>query len=116
MVFWCDLVYDLIRGPVKETNKMSQGGDHPENHGISSHWWFGDPRPLRKTHPNPSKSQGPVIVRETIKDSLNSLCVFVSMLRFNFCIDSTLPTILAHADSSYQIRLSGPRDPVINGV
>ena len=24
---------------------------------ISSSWWFGDPRPLRKTHPNPSLSR-----------------------------------------------------------
>jgi len=24
----------------------------------SQNWWFGDPRPLRKTHPNPSKKQG----------------------------------------------------------
>ena len=29
------------------------------------------------------------------------------MLRFNFCIDSTLPTILAHADNSYQTRKAG---------
>ena len=30
----------------------------PKNHGISSHWWFGDPRPLRTTHPNPSENLG----------------------------------------------------------
>ena len=29
----------------------------------SQNWWFGDPRPLRKTHPNPSFSQGPEIRR-----------------------------------------------------
>ena len=30
----------------------------------SQNWWFGDPRPLRNTHPNPSFLQGPVILRE----------------------------------------------------
>ena len=36
---------------------------YPKNHGISSHWWFGDPRPLLYTKHNPSNSQGPVILR-----------------------------------------------------
>ena len=27
---------------------------YPKNHGISSHWWFGNPRTLRKTGSNPS--------------------------------------------------------------
>jgi len=34
----------------------------PKNHGISSSWWLGDPRPLPKTHPNPSVAGLPVIL------------------------------------------------------
>ena len=29
----------------------------------SQNWWFGDPRTLRNTHPNPSISKGPMILR-----------------------------------------------------
>ena len=35
----------------------------PKNHGISSSWWFGDPKePCKKPIPTPQKSQGPVIL------------------------------------------------------
>ena len=30
----------------------------------SQNWWFGDPRTLRHTHPNPSFLEGPIILRE----------------------------------------------------
>ena len=36
----------------------------PKNHGISKLVGTGDPRPLPKTHPNPSRLQGPVILRD----------------------------------------------------
>ncbi len=36
---------------------------HPKNHGISSAWWFGDFRTLRKTESNPSCLEGPMILR-----------------------------------------------------
>ena len=29
----------------------------------SQNWWFGDPKPLQKTHPKPSLLQGSVILR-----------------------------------------------------
>ncbi len=36
---------------------------YPKNHGISHHWWFGDPKEPCHTHPNPSFLECPMILR-----------------------------------------------------
>ena len=42
-------------GEKTSSRRLLENMHCPKNHGISSSWWFGDPRPLRKTHPNPSR-------------------------------------------------------------
>ena len=63
---------------------------YPKNHGISSAWWFGYPRTLRKTESNPSFLQGPVILREvTFWDSIQpqptSDAPIPESCRFSYC-------------------------------
>ena len=42
----------------------------------SQNWWFGDPRTLQKTHPNPSFWEGPMILR-ACQDLLFKRCLFL---------------------------------------